>query len=41
MLDIKRRHVNQRSITYDIFYRYVKKGVGRGFIIHKLEILSI
>jgi hypothetical protein len=41
MLDIKHRHVNQRTITYDIFYKHVKKGVDQGLIIHKLEILSI
>ena len=41
MLDIKRRHVNQQTITYEIFYKYVKKWVDRGFIIHELEILSI
>ena len=30
MLDIKHRHVNQRTITYDIFYKHVKKGVDQG-----------
>jgi len=25
MLDVKRRHVNQQTITYENFYKYVKK----------------
>ena len=39
MLDVKHRHVNQQTITFDIFYKHVKKGVDRGFVIPELEIL--